>query len=53
MVVNNNLCGKLVSSSPITFNERSRVTSLPFFIPDLSLQSWKLQSFTFTFTEPF
>ena len=34
--VNNHLCQKLVSSfeSPITFNERFKVSSVPFFIPD-------------------
>ena len=34
--VNNYLCEKLISSfeSPITFNERFKVSSVPFFIPD-------------------
>ena len=36
--VNNNLCGKLVSSLefPITFDERTKVISVPFFIADLT-----------------
>ena len=47
--VNSNLCGKLVSSleSPVTFNERFKVTLLPFFVPDFNLSSCKLDSFTF------
>ena len=34
--INNNLCGKLISTleSSITFDERFKVTSVPFFIPD-------------------
>ena len=34
--VNDNLCGKLVSSleSPITFDERFQITSISSFIPD-------------------
>ena len=37
VVVNNNLCGKLLPSleSPATFAESFKVTSVPFFIPDL------------------
>ena len=37
VVVNNNLCGKLVSSleSLTTFEEIFKVTSVPFFIPYL------------------
>ena len=40
------LCGKLVSSlqSPTTFDERFKVTSVPFFIPDFSCE---LDDFTF------
>ena len=36
-IVNNNLCGKLFLSleSPIKFDETFKVTSVPFFIPDL------------------
>ena len=36
--VNNNLCGKLVSSLelPIKFDERFKVTSVPFLIPDFN-----------------
>ena len=36
----NNLRRELVSllELPITFDERSRVTSVPFFIPDIKLQ---------------
>ena len=41
--VNNNLCGKLVFplESPITFDERVKVTSIPFFIP---IKIWIRQS---------
>ena len=47
--VNNNLRGKLVSSleSPNTFEERFKVTSVPFFIPDFNLLSCKLDNFAF------
>ena len=47
--VNNNLCGKLVSSldSPITFDERFKVTYVTFFIPDCILLSCKLDNSTF------
>ena len=46
---NKNLCGKLFSSleSPITFEEIFKVTSVPFFIPDFNLLSYKLDNFTF------
>ena len=45
----NNLLGKLVSSLelPTTFDERFKVTSVPFFILDVSLLSYELDSFTF------
>ena len=45
--VNKNLCGKLVSwlESPITFDERFKVTSVPFFILDFDLLSWELDKF--------
>ena len=48
--VNNNLCGKLILSleSPITLDERFKVTSVPFFIHDFNLLSCELESFTFT-----
>ena len=41
VLVNNNLCGKLVSSleSPITFDERFKFASVPFFIHDFNLLS--------------
>ena len=44
----NNLCGKLVSSleQPITFDERFKVTSVPFLVPDFNLLSWELDNFT-------
>ena len=47
--VNNILCRKLVSSSefPIKFDERIRVTSVPFFISDFSLLSCELDNFKF------
>ena len=39
--VNNNLCGKLVSSLelPFKFDEKFNVTSVPFFIADFNLLS--------------
>ena len=47
--VNNNLCEKLVSSLelPIRFDERFKVTSVPFFIAEFNLLSWELENFTF------
>ena len=44
--VNNNLCEKLVSSSefPTKFDERFKVTSVPFFIPDFNLSSCELDN---------
>ena len=49
-LVNNNLCEKLVSALelPITFDERFKVTSVPFFIPDFNLLSCELDNFQFT-----
>ena len=37
LLVNNNLCEKLLSSleSAITFDERFKVTSVPLCVPDL------------------
>ena len=52
--VNNNLCEKIVSSIelPIKFDERFKVTSVPFFIADFNftfdLLSCYLDNFTFT-----
>ena len=45
--VNNNVCGKLVSSleSPTTFDERFKVTSVPFCIHDFNSLSCKLNNF--------
>ena len=45
--VNNKLCGKMVSSleSLMTFDERFKVTSVPFFIPDFKLLSWEFTQF--------
>ena len=47
--VNKNLCGKLFSSleSPTAFDERFKVTSVPFFVTDLNLLSCELDNFTF------
>ena len=47
--VNNNLCRKLVLSLelPITFYERSKITSVPFFIFDFDLLICELVNFTF------
>ena len=44
VLVNNNLCGKLISSSelPITADQRFNVISVPFFIPDFNLLSCDL-----------
>ena len=42
ILVNNDLCGKQVSSleCPILFDERFKVTSVPFFIADFNLLSY-------------
>ena len=47
VLVNNNLCGKLVSSLefPVKFDERFQVTSVPFLIPDFNWLSCELDSF--------
>ena len=39
--INNNLYGNMVSpfDSPITFDERFKVTSVPYLIPDFNLSS--------------
>ena len=44
--VNNILCGKLVSSLEfsIKFEERFKINSVPFFIPDLNLLSCELDN---------
>ena len=34
--------------SPVTFGERFKATSVPFFIPNFSLLSCELGDFTFT-----
>ena len=49
LLVNNNLCGKLVLSLelPIKFDERFKVTSVPFFITDFNLLSFGWDNFTF------
>ena len=46
--VDNNLRGKLVSSleSPITFDERFKVTSISFLIHDFNLLSCELNNLT-------
>ena len=47
--VNNNLCGKQVSSleCPIKFDERIKATSVPFFLADFNLLSYEWDNFTF------
>ena len=47
--MDNNLCGKLVSSlgSPTTFNESYKFILLPLFIPDFNLLSCESDNFTF------
>ena len=54
-LVNNNLWGKLVSSLEFwtTFDERFRVTSVPYFTPDFNLLSCELRNFTFKVFESF
>ena len=49
LLVNINLCGKLVSSLeiPTTFDERFKVTSLQVFSPDFNLLRCKLDNFMF------
>ena len=49
ILVNNDLCGKQVSSleCPILFDERFKVTSVPFFIADFNLLSYDWDNFTF------
>ena len=47
MLVNNNLCEKLVPSLRIIFGERFKVTSVPFFIKNYNLLSCELDDFTF------
>ena len=46
---NNNLCGKLVPSLELRtiFDERFKVTSVPFFIPDVNVLSFALDNFIF------
>ena len=48
-LVNNNLCGRLFSwlESPAKFYESLKVTSVPLFILDFNLLSWKLDSCAF------
>ena len=49
LLLNNNLCGKLVSSSelPIIFDENLKTTSVPFFIADFNLLSCEFDNVTF------
>ena len=49
VLVNKNLCGKLVLSLelPIKFDEKFKITSVPFFITDFNLLSCELDNFTF------
>ena len=48
LLVNNNLCEKLVSSLefPITFDKRFKATSVLFFILDFYFLSYELDNFT-------
>ena len=48
VLVNNNLCGKLISSlePPVTFDESFKVTSARLFIPYFNLLSCELDNFT-------
>ena len=48
LLVNNNLCEKLVSSLelPITFDKRVKATSVLFFILDFYFLSYELDNFT-------
>ena len=50
VLVNNNLCGKLVSllELPTTVDERIKVTSVPYFIHDSDLLISELGNFKFT-----
>ena len=49
LLVNNNLCGKLISSSEfsIMFGYSPKITSVLFFIADFNLLSCEFDSFTF------
>ena len=49
VLVNNNLCGKLVSSLKIQikFDERFQVITVPFCIADFNLLSCELDNFAF------
>ena len=49
VLVNDSLCEQLFSSlqSPTTFDEISKVTSVPFFITTFNLLNCQLDSFTF------
>ena len=49
VLVNNNVCGQLVLSLKflIKFDERLKVTSVPFFIADFNLSSSEPDNFTF------
>ena len=49
VLVKNNLCRKLFSTlkSSTTFDESSKITSVPFFIPDFTLLSCELDNATF------
>ena len=47
LLVNNSLWGKLVSLSPIIFDDNLKTTSVSFFIADLNLLSCEFDSFTF------
>ena len=47
LLVNNNLGGKLVSPSPIIFDDNLNTNSVSFFIADFNLLSCEFNSFTF------
>ena len=47
LFVNNNLWGKLISLSPIMFDNNLNTTSVSFFIADFNLLSCEFDNFTF------
>ena len=47
VLVNNNLCGKIVLSLPVKMDERFKVISVLFRIAEISLLSSELDNFLF------
>ena len=47
LLVNNSFWGKLVSLSPIRFDNNLKTTSVSFFIADFNLLTCEFDSFTF------